>query len=77
TSETEAHIDGGSVDADGAVNVTAANTAEMRTWAVGGAGGGAAGVAGAVAVGMMDSSTSAYVKDARVGSAGDRSGSLT
>ena len=77
TSETEAHIDGGSVDADGAVNVTAANTAEMRTWAVGGAGGGAAGVAGAVAVGMMDSSTRAYVKDARVGSAGDRSGSLT
>lgn len=77
TSQTEAHIDGGSVDADGAVNVTAANTAEMRTWAVGGAGGGTAGVAGAVAVGMMDSSTNAYVKGARVGSSGDRSGSLT
>ncbi|MFX6427815.1 hypothetical protein ABTG38_19045, partial [Acinetobacter baumannii] len=48
----------------------------MRTWAIGGAGGGAAGIAGAVAVGIIDSTTSAKVVDSRVGSAADRSGGL-
>ena len=76
TSATEARVDGGSVDADGQVNVMADSSTEMRTWAIGGAGGGAAGIAGAVAVGIIDSTTSAKVIDSRVGSAADRSGGL-
>jgi filamentous hemagglutinin family protein len=76
TSTTEARVDGGSVDADGQVNVMADSSTEMRTWAIGGAGGGAAGIAGAVAVGIIDSTTSAEVVDSRVGSAADRSGGL-
>jgi filamentous hemagglutinin family protein len=76
TSTTKGYIDGGSVDADGQVNVTADSATEMRTWAVGGALAGGSGVAGAAAVGILDSTTSAYVKDARVGSLADRSGGL-
>lgn len=76
TSTTEARVDGGAVDADGQVNVMADSSTEMRTWAIGGAGGGAAGIAGAVAVGIIDSTTSAKVVDSRVGSAADRSGGL-
>ncbi|WP_018410451.1 leukotoxin LktA family filamentous adhesin [Methyloversatilis thermotolerans] len=76
TSTTEARVDGGSVDADGQVNVVADNSTEMRTWAIGGAGGGAAGVAGAVAVGIIDSTTTAHVSDSRVGSSANRSGGL-
>ncbi|HEY9193651.1 MAG TPA: leukotoxin LktA family filamentous adhesin, partial [Methyloversatilis sp.] len=76
TSSTSARIDDTQIDADGQVNVAAGNSTDMRTWAIGGAGGGSAGVAGAVAVGIIDSTTTASVTDSRVGSEADRSGGL-
>jgi filamentous hemagglutinin family protein len=75
-STTRARIEDVTVDTAGAVNVTAGTTTEMRTWAVGGAGGGFAGVAGAVAVGIIGSTTEASVIDSGIGSTADRAGSL-
>jgi filamentous hemagglutinin family protein len=75
-STTRARLEDVTVDTAGAVNVTAGTTTEMRTWAVGGAGGGFAGVAGAVAVGIIGSTTEASVIDSGIGSTADRAGSL-
>ncbi|WP_439538023.1 beta strand repeat-containing protein [Methyloversatilis sp.] len=75
-STTRARIEDVTVDTAGAVNVTAGTTTEMRTWAVGGAGGGFAGVAGAVAVGIISSTTEASVIDSGIGSSDDRAASL-
>ncbi|MDP3288973.1 MAG: hypothetical protein Q8M64_11755, partial [Methyloversatilis sp.] len=71
-STTRARLEDTTVDADGAVTVSADNATEMRTWAVGGAGGGFAGVAGAVAVGIIGSTTQASVIDSRIGRIDDR-----
>ncbi|MDP3454658.1 leukotoxin LktA family filamentous adhesin, partial [Methyloversatilis sp.] len=75
-STTRARLEDTTVDADGAVTVSADNATEMRTWAVGGAGGGFAGVAGAVAVGIIGSTTQASVIDSRIGRTDDRAASL-
>ncbi|MCQ9378541.1 leukotoxin LktA family filamentous adhesin [Methyloversatilis sp. XJ19-49] len=75
-STTRARLEDTTVDADEAVTVTAGTTTEMRTWAVGGAGGGFAGVAGAVAVGIIGSTTEASVVGSAIGGSDERAASL-
>ena len=75
-SVTKAHVEGGSVDAPGAITVQAASDTELRNIGVSGAGAGGAAVAGMAVVALIGNTTQAYVADARVGSVATPSGSL-
>lgn len=64
------------IDVPGAVTVEASSTTGVKDYAIGGAGGGSTGVAGAAAVNVISNTTEATVEHADVGTAADRVGSL-
>ena len=64
------------VDVSGAVSVSAANSTDFDTYAIGGAGGLAVGIAGAVTFTGITNSVDAAVVGARVGASADRVGSV-
>ena len=75
-SVTKAHIDGGTVNAQGQVDVKADSSTELRNIGVSGAGAGGVAVAGMAVVALLGNTTQAYVSRAIIGSAGAPTGGL-
>jgi filamentous hemagglutinin family protein len=74
SSATRAYLSGATVKAQptGNVNVIADNATEIRNWAVSGAGGGGAAVAGMAVVATTNSITEAYAVNSAIGNPGQK-----
>ena len=75
-STNEAYVDNSTVNTNGTISVTADNIVNINNWSVSGAGGGAAGIAGSVAVSLVNDTTAAYVVGgSQLGSSGSKAAS--
>jgi hypothetical protein len=75
-SANRAYIDGSTVTQGGDIKVEADNTVNISNWSVSGAGGGAVGVAGSVAVSLINNATEAYVANSLLGASGSKVGKV-